>query len=94
MSSAGNPVFESDQACVEGFSGQIQSIEAVRDADDLPLVFQEGALHCAADDRVAAWLVSAAGADPDAADSPSLHGDGQGTAVDPAKTGSDVGGRT
>ena len=52
-----------------GFFRPDQPVEAVRDADDLPFVFQDGAFHHGANDGIEAGCVAAAGANPNTADS-------------------------
>ncbi len=48
--------------------GPDEPVEAVGDADDLPLIFQDGGLDRGADDRVEAGGVAASGTDADGAD--------------------------
>jgi len=51
-----------------GFLWADQAIEAVRDADDFPLMFEKRGLHHGADDSIEAGRITAAGADSDATD--------------------------
>src|SRR4029077_11799629 len=51
-----------------GFFWPDQPVETVRDANDLPLIFQEGGLHRRANHGVEAGGVPAASADSDTAD--------------------------
>ena len=51
-----------------GFLWADQAIEAVRDADDFPLMFEKRGLHHGADDSIEARRITAAGADSDATD--------------------------
>ena len=75
-----------------GFLRPDQSVETIRNADDLPLVLQEGALDHGANDGVEAGSVASAGADADTANVRHCTVMVKGIAGDAVKSGSNVGG--
>ena len=58
-----------------------QPVEAIGNADDLPLVLEDGGLHRGADDRIKAGGVATSGTDADAADVRHRSGVSYGAAV-------------